>query len=66
MTQEELKEQFLQYAEDSLQNDTILQAIKELLDNISNELYENGYTKESNRLTTCEMIIKEVLESEEM
>jgi hypothetical protein len=60
MTQERLKEQFLQYAENDLNNETILQAIQELLQNISNELYENGYTHESNKLTTAELIIKEV------
>lgn len=64
MTQEEFKEQFLNYAEYNLHNDTILQAIIELLDNISNELYEKGYHKEGNRLNTSLMIIKEVLESE--
>ena len=64
MTQDELKEQFLEYAYNNLHNDTILKAIIELLDNISNELYENGYHKESNRLNTCEMIIEEVLNNE--
>lgn len=64
MTQEQLKEQFLQYAENNLHNETILQAINQLLDNISNELQENGYTHEANRLTTAELIIKEVLDSE--
>lgn len=64
MTQEELKKQFLEYAFNNLQNDTILKAIKELLNSISNELYENGYSHESNRLTTCEMIIEEVLNNE--
>ena len=62
MTQEQLKEQFLEYAKDNLHNDTILKAIAELLSNISNELYENGYTKQSNTLTTCELNIKELLE----
>lgn len=64
MTQEELKEQFIKYAYNNLQNDTILKAIIELLDSISNELYENGYHKEGNRLNTSSMIVKEVLESE--
>lgn len=62
MTQDELKEQFLEYAYNNLYNDTILKAVIELLNRIGNELYENGYTKESNRITTCEMIIEEVLE----
>lgn len=62
MNQEQLKEQFLQYAKYNLYNDTILEAIDQLLDNIANELSENGYTKESNRLITSQLIIKEVLQ----
>lgn len=63
MTQNQLKEQFLQYAENNLNNETILKAIIKLLDDISNELYENGYTNESNRLYTAEKIIAEVIEN---
>ena len=63
MTQEQLKEQFLQYAENNLDNETILKAITELLQNISNELYKNSYIYESNCLTTCELKIKEVIEN---
>lgn len=63
MTQEQYKEQFLQYAEDNLNNETILQAMDQLLDNIINEFFENGYSNESNRLTTSQLIIKEVLEN---
>ena len=66
MTQEQLKEQFLQYAEFNLNNETILQAIEELLQNISNELYENGYVYQSNKLTTCEITIKELLKESEV
>lgn len=62
MTQDQLKEQFLQYAENNLDNETILQAIQELLNNIINDIcYE--YPKESNRLTTANMIIKEVIKN---
>ena len=64
MTQEQLKEQFLQYAKYNLKNETILNAIIDLLNSISNELYENGYVKQSNTLTTCELSIKELLENE--
>lgn len=64
MNQEQLKEQFLNYAEFNLNNKTILESIMELLKNMSNELYENGNIKESNRLTTAELIIEEVLENE--
>ena len=63
MTQEQLKEQFLQYAEYNLNSETILKAVTELLNNISNDLQENGYTHEANRLTTSELIINEVLKT---
>lgn len=65
MNQEQLKEQFLQYAENNLNNDTILQAIIQLLDSISNELYMNGYNRESNRLITSQLIIKDLLKESE-
>ena len=61
MNQKQLKEQFLQYAENNLNNETILQAITVLLDNISNGLYQDGYIKESNTLNTCLLNIKEIL-----
>lgn len=63
MTQDELLEQAKNYIEYNLQNDTILKLIVWAINNISNELYEEGYIKDSNQLTTCEMIIKEVLEN---
>lgn len=61
MTQEELKNNFLEYAENNLNNETILQAISQLLENISNELYENGYVYQSNKLTTSQLTIDEIL-----
>ena len=64
MNQDQLKEQFLQYAENNLDNETILKAIQELLNSISNEFFENGYIHEANRLTTCELIIKEIIEEQ--
>lgn len=62
MTQEQLKEQFLQYAENNLNNQTVLESITILLDNISNELYEEGYISESNKITSSMLIIKKMLE----
>lgn len=62
MTQEELKEQLIEYTEYNLNNDTTLQAICELLEHISNELYENGYVNQSNKLTTAFLKIKAVME----
>lgn len=46
-------------------NKILLEVCSQLLNNISNELYEDGYVKESNKLTTCELSIKKLLESEE-
>ena len=66
MTQEQLKEQFLQYAEYNLNNETILQAVIELLDNISNELQENDNdTKTLNTLTTISLQLKEIIKEYE-
>lgn len=64
MTQEQLKQEFLNYAINNLNNKTILEAIKELLSGIENDLIIDGYKRESNRLVTAELIINEVLESE--
>lgn len=65
MNQEQLKEQFLQYAENNLNNDTILQAVIQLLENIADELCMNGYSRESNRLITSQLIIKDLLKESE-
>lgn len=64
MTQEQLKQEFLNYAINNLNNKTILEAIKDLLSSIENDLIIEGYKKESNKLVTAELIINEVLESE--
>lgn len=39
-----------------------LKIVIELLDNLSNKLYNDGYIKESNTLTTCLLSIKELEE----
>lgn len=64
MTQEQLKEQTINYIEFNLNNQSQLEVISYLLDNISNELYENGYIKESNTLTTCVLSINEMIKKE--
>ena len=64
MTQEQFKEQFLQYAENNMNNLTILEAIKELLDNISNELYYDGFISISNKLTTCSLEIGSIVKND--
>ena len=64
MTQEQLKENLIEYAQNNMHNLTILQAINELLNSIINELLEDGYVSTSNRLTTCYLTIKELIENE--
>lgn len=64
MTQEQLKEQTINYIEFNLNNQSQLEVISYLLDNISNELYENGYIKGSNTLTTCVLSINEMIKKE--
>ena len=64
MTQEQLKEQTINYIEFNLNNQSQLEVISYLLDNISNELYENGYIKESNTLITCVLSINEMIKKE--
>lgn len=64
MTQEQLKEQFIEYAKDNMNNLTILEAIKVLLDNITSGLYYDGYVTISNRLTTAALIIDEITKND--
>ena len=63
MTQEQLKEQTIDYIKNNLNNKTALEVIEEVLNSIENELIENGYKRESNRLVTAEIIINEVLQN---
>lgn len=63
MDQEFLKDQFVNFAKFNLHDDVILEAISELLAELSTKLYNEGKTSESNKLTTCELIIKEIKET---
>lgn len=64
MTQEELLENYIDTIPCNLNDKTTLELVLNLLDNVSNNLYENGYITESNRITTAILIVKEVLENE--
>lgn len=61
MTSVEIKEQALFYIENNLSNEDQLELVCALLSNISNNLYENGYVKESNSLLTCQLTIEEII-----
>lgn len=61
MTQEQIKEQLIEYARNNANNKTILEAIIELLDGISNELYYDGFIYTSNKLTSCSLEIDSIV-----
>ncbi len=63
MSQEQLKEQAYDYITNNLNNKAVLEVINELLETIENEMIEDGYKRESNRLVTAELIINEVLQN---
>ena len=65
MTKEQIKEQLIDYARNNLDNKAILEAIIELLDGIINEICYD-YKRESNRLTTAQLIIKELIENDRL
>ena len=64
MTQEEIQEQAKSYIIDNLNSKKALEVIKEILQNIENEMIEEGYIKESNRLVSAEIIINEVIQND--
>ena len=63
MEQEFLKNQFVNFANFNLLCDVILEAICELLTELSTKFYNEGKNNEANRLTTCDLIIKEIKET---
>lgn len=65
MTQNELLEQALNYIDYNLNDEKKLELVINILDNLSNYAFENGYSKEANTLTTTILILKEMLKSME-
>ena len=62
MTQEQIKDYLIEYAELNANNETVLKVVNELINSIINDICYN-YPNESNKLTTCYLIIKELLEN---
>ena len=60
MSQDEIIYQARYYLSKSLNNYKLIELIIALLDDLSNELYQDGYTKESNTITTCLLSLKEL------
>lgn len=62
MTQSELKDQTINYIKNNLNDKTALEVAQKIIDDLSIELYNNGYISESNDLTTCYLIIKKIID----
>lgn len=63
MTQEQIKTEALNYCYNNLNSESILEVTKELIDIVINDICYD-YPSESNKLTTCYLIIKEIIENE--
>lgn len=64
MTQEQIKEYILEYVELNANEKTALEVANEIINQLSNVMYESGYISTSNQLTTCYLIIKDILEND--
>ena len=63
MTQSELKDQTIDYIKNNLNDKTALEVAQKIIDDLSVELYHDGYISESNDLTTCYLIIKKIIDN---
>ncbi|MDD7757722.1 MAG: hypothetical protein PUJ51_25030 [Clostridiales bacterium] len=60
MTQNELLEQALDYIDYNLNDDKKFELVINILENLSNYAYENGYNEEANKLTTTILTLKDI------
>ena len=65
MTQNELLEQAKNYIDYNLNDENKLELVINILEDLSNYAFENGYNKQANTLTTTILILKEIKENEE-
>ena len=65
MTQNELLEQAKNYIDYNLNSENKLELVINILEDLSNDAFENGYNKQANTLTTTILILKEIKENEE-
>ena len=65
ITQEQILEQALNYIDYNLNDEKKLELVINILDNLSNYAFENGYNKKANTLTTTILILKEIGEKNE-
>ena len=65
MTQNELLEQAKNYIDYNLNGENKLELVINILEDLSNNAFENGYNKQANTLTTAVLTLKEIKENEE-
>ena len=65
MTQNELLKQASHYMDYNLNDDNKFELVINILENLSNYAFENGYNKEANTLTTIILNLKEIREEHE-
>ena len=65
MTQNELLEQAQNYIDYNLSSENKLELVINILEDLSNNAFENGYNKQANTLTTVVLTLKEIKENEE-
>ena len=64
MTQEQILEQAKNYIDYNLNDENKLELVINILEDLSNNAFENGCNKQANTLTTVVLTLKELLESE--
>ena len=64
MAQNELLEQAKNYINYNLNDEKKLELVTNILEDLSNDAFENGYNKQANTLTTVVLTLRELLESE--
>ena len=65
MTQNELLEQAKNYIDYNLNDENKLELVINILEDLSNYAFENGYNKQANTLTTTILNLKEIKEKNE-
>ena len=65
MTQEQILEQAKNYIDYNLNDENKLELVINILEDLSNYAFENGYNKQANTLTTTILNLKEIKEKNE-
>ena len=65
MTQEQILEQAKNYIDYNLNDENKLKLVINILEDLSNNAFQNGYNEQANTLTTTILILKEIKENED-